>query len=100
MITIHKGEAALEIDTPVRPGDNRGMEPTKELIDALFRERVLRARRTPPEEKILAGPRLFERACRIARDGIRNQHPGATDEEVEEILRQRLAVGKRLRDAQ
>jgi Rv0078B-related antitoxin len=76
------------------------MEPTKELIDALFRERVLRARRMSPEEKILVGPRLFEWACRIARDGIRDQHPDATDEQVEEILLQRLALGRRLRNAQ
>jgi hypothetical protein len=67
------------------------MGPTPELIDAIYRERVLQARRTPPEEKLLDGARLFDFACRIARDGIRDQHPEANEQQVEEILRARLA---------
>jgi len=74
------------------------MEPTQELIDAIYRERVLRARLMSPEEKILAGPQLFDYACRIARDGIRDQNPGATDEQVETILLQRLALRQRLEE--
>jgi hypothetical protein len=74
------------------------MEPTQELIDDIYRERVLRARRMSPEEKILAGPQLFDYACRIARDGIRDQNPGATDEQVETILLQRLALRQRLEE--
>jgi hypothetical protein len=72
------------------------MEPTQELIDDIYRERVLRARLMSPEEKILAGPQLFDYACRIARDGIRDQNPDATDEQVETILLQRLALRQRL----
>ena len=72
------------------------MEPTDELIDELYRERVLRARRMPPEEKLLAGGRLFEHACRITMEGIRNQHPEATDERVKQILAERLAMRRRL----
>jgi hypothetical protein len=74
------------------------MEPTQELIDDIYRERVLRARRMSPEEKILAGPQLFDYACRITRDGIRDQNPGATDEQVETILLQRLALRQRLEE--
>lgn len=48
------------------------------------------------EEKILAGPRLFDLACRIAMDGIREQHPEADDEEVRRLLRQRLDLRDRL----
>jgi hypothetical protein len=47
------------------------MEPTQELIDELYRERVLRARSMSLEEKMLEGPRLFEMACRITMEGIR-----------------------------
>jgi hypothetical protein len=72
------------------------MEPSKELLDDTYRERVLWARRTPPEEKLLAGARLFDLACRIARDGIRHQYPQATEDEVREILAQRLALLRRL----
>jgi hypothetical protein len=47
------------------------MEPTQEQIDAIYRERVLQARRMSAEEKFLAGPRLFDRECQIMRDEIR-----------------------------
>ena len=74
------------------------MEPTKELIDELFRERVLRARRTSPEEKLLAGPRLFDLCCRIMADGIRNESPEADEQRVQEILAQRIALLRRLEE--
>jgi hypothetical protein len=72
------------------------VDPTKELADEIFRERVLRARRMPQEEKLLDGPRLFDLACRVTMDGIRQQHPDADDQRVREILRQRLALRRRL----
>jgi hypothetical protein len=72
------------------------MGPTRELIDDIFREKVLRARRTSPEEKLLDGPRLFDLACRIMMDGIRHQHPEADEQQVREILKQRLELLERL----
>lgn len=75
------------------------MEPTQELVDDIYRERVLRARRTPGEEKLLDGPRLFDWACRIMADGIRNQYPDADEQRVREILAQRVALGRRLEQA-
>ena len=33
------------------------------LADVLYREEIVRARAMPPEDKLLEGPRLFERAC-------------------------------------
>ena len=76
------------------------MEPTQELVDELFRERVLRARRTPPEEKLLDGARLFDLACRIVEDGIRGQYPDADERRVREILAQRVALARRLEESQ
>lgn len=75
------------------------MEPTKELADELFRERILRARRTPPEEKFLAGARLFDRNCRIMADGIRHEFPDADEQRVREILVQRIELLRRLEDS-
>jgi hypothetical protein len=72
------------------------MEPNRELIDELYRERVRRARETPLGEKLLAGPRIFERSCRIMADGIRNQFPDADERRVQGILTQRLALIRRL----
>ena len=72
------------------------MEPTKELADDIYRERVLRARQTPIDQKFLAGAELFEYACRLTCDGIRHQNPGIDEEHVQRILRERLALGRRL----
>ncbi len=46
-----------------------------QLADALYREEVARARAMTPEEKLLEGPRLFDRACRLMADGVRHRHP-------------------------
>lgn len=60
------------------------------LAEALYREEVARARAMSPEDKLLEGPRLFERACRVMRDGIRHQHPDLDDAGVLALLRERL----------
>ena len=75
------------------------MEPTKELIDAIYRDRVLRARQTSPEAKLRAGAELFEWACQITMAGIRHQFPQADEAQVRQILRDRLALRKRLEAA-
>jgi hypothetical protein len=72
------------------------MEPTRELIDELYRERVLRARRTPPEEKILSGAELFEEACERMAVGIRMDYPDADEAQVRAILARRLALRERM----
>jgi hypothetical protein len=72
------------------------MESIRELADEIYRERVLRARRTPMEEKILAGAELFEFACRITCDGIRHQNPEADEAQVQALLRDRLALARRM----
>ncbi|NOT28134.1 MAG: hypothetical protein HOP16_18795 [Acidobacteria bacterium] len=41
------------------------------LADALYREEVARARAMSPAEKLLEGPRLFDRAYRLMADGVR-----------------------------
>jgi hypothetical protein len=68
----------------------------KPLADALYKERVLRARRTPPEQRIMEGPALFDMACAATMAGIRMQMPGATEEQVLGELRRRLEVQRRL----
>jgi hypothetical protein len=66
------------------------------LIDELYRAELRDARAMRPEDKVLAGQQLFESACLITLAGIRNQNPGATEEECREILRRRLEWQKRL----
>jgi hypothetical protein len=60
------------------------------LADSLYAEEIARARKMTPAEKLLEGPRLFERACRLMRDGIRQQHPEFSDDELESLLAVRL----------
>ena len=60
------------------------------LADALYGEEVARARAMQPGEKLLEGPRLFERACRLMADGIRHQHPDLDDAGVRALLAARL----------
>jgi hypothetical protein len=72
------------------------MGPTKELIDDIYRERVLRARRTPMEQKISAGGELFEGVCERMADGLRHENPAADEATIQELLRRRLALLRRL----
>ena len=44
-----------------------------------------------PAEKLLEGPRLFDRACRLMADGIRHRHPEFDDEAVMAEVEAQLA---------
>ena len=44
-----------------------------------------------PADKLLEGPRLFERACRVLMDGIRHQHPELDDHGLEALMSARFA---------
>jgi len=75
------------------------MEPTGTLGDQLYRDDVLAARAMTPEEKLLAGPQLFDFACRIALDGIRNQFPDVDEQRIRQILAERVELGRRLENS-
>lgn len=70
----------------------------KPLADAIYRERVLRARRTPPEERLLDGVRLYDQALDRMRLGVQLQHPEAGAAEVEKLLVARVHKMWRLAD--
>jgi len=72
------------------------MDPTGTPGDQLYRDDVLAARAMAPEEKLLAGPQLFDCACRIALDGIRNQFPDVDGQRIRQILAERVELGRRL----
>jgi hypothetical protein len=67
-------------------------------LDALYRQEVLQARAMLPDDKLLAGERLFAWACEITLAGIRNQYPQATEEECQEMLARRLALARKLQE--
>ena len=67
-----------------------------DLSNQLFSERIARARRTPPDQKMWDGPRLFAEACERMKDGLRYRHPQADEREIMELLRRQLALVRRL----
>jgi hypothetical protein len=82
--------------TPVEPRPRAADAQIQRLAEELYRERVAEARAMPPEEKLLAGEELFDYACSITLAGIRDQHPGLSDEECLRILDERLALRERM----
>jgi len=66
------------------------------LIDELYREEVLDARKMPIEEKLLMGERLFRWACEVTLAGIHYQNPGAGEQECQRILVERVELGKKM----
>jgi hypothetical protein len=66
------------------------------VIDELYREEVLDARKMPMEEKLLLGERLFRWACEVTLAGIRNQNPDASEQECQRILVERVELGKKI----
>ncbi len=69
------------------------------LIDELYREAVIDARSMSPEEKFLLGEGLFEYACGITLEGIRNQNPSFTAEDCRLELDRRLELQDRMERA-
>jgi hypothetical protein len=66
------------------------------LIDELYREEVIDARKMSIEEKFVAGEELFDYACSITLAGIRHQNPAASEADCQRILRERVELGERL----
>ena len=66
------------------------MSSVQELAVALYREEVLRARAMRSEDKLLEGPRLFDRACHLMADGIRHTYPELDDAAVVALIVERL----------
>jgi hypothetical protein len=52
-------------------------------------------RRMTGEERLAIALRLHDLSCDVAREGIRRQHPGASEERVEELLHARLQLALR-----
>ncbi len=69
---------------------------TRSLQDAIFLSKVARARRTPIGDKILEGPRLFDLTCQRMRDGIRHEFPDFDDHQIEQELRRRLRIKRKI----
>jgi hypothetical protein len=67
------------------------MEPTPEQIHRIDRDRIARVRKMTMNERFLEGLRLWSLAKETVRAGVRLQHPQASESEVEQMTRQRMA---------
>ena len=47
------------------------------------------------EQRLAIALDLHELSCNVAREGIRHQHPEASPDEVERLLRHRIALARR-----
>ena len=71
----------------------------QQLADTLYWEKVERARRMKPEDRMQAGPELFDYACSITMTALREQMPEASEAQLLDALRQRLAIKRQLEEA-
>ena len=71
------------------------MKPTKELLDQIRRERILRARATPPEQRIIEGLKMTDAAVKFMEAAIRSQFPNFTDSEVSAEMERRYEIARR-----
>jgi hypothetical protein len=70
----------------------------QELQRQIFREKVLRARGMSEAERFAETLELIETGYTAMRGGVRIQHPEATAEETERLLRERVGKLRRLED--
>lgn len=59
---------------------------------AALEAQIERYRQMTGEQRLALALELHELSCDMAREGIRHQHPGINNAEVEQLLRQRLEL--------
>lgn len=72
------------------------MEPTAELVDAIYREKVLRARKMTPQKRLEIGAELSDLGRQMMREAIHRENPAATEEEIRQLMRRRIELARKL----
>ena len=74
-----------------KPAPPPGSVTTDAIPDGdRFKADILAARRTPPEQRVMDGLRLFEMASQILRAGLQSRHPNADDGEIDRLFAAQL----------
>jgi hypothetical protein len=63
---------------------------------AALQRQIEKYRAMSGEQRLKLALDLHELSCEIARDGIRHQHPEASADEVERLLRERITLAHSL----
>ena len=74
------------------------MNPHQQLIDQLYREEILHARKLTPQQRVQGAFDLAPFAHSLMIAGIRRQYPQADDAEVQGRTRERIAIARRLNE--
>ena len=74
------------------------MNPHQPLMDQLYREEILHARKQTPQQRLRATFEITDFSLGIMRGGVRHQFPGASEEELLQLGRKRLAIIRRVQD--
>jgi hypothetical protein len=64
--------------------------------EAALQLQIKRYREMTPEQRVSIALGVHDLACEMARLGIRHQNPGASPDQVEELLRYRIRLAHRL----
>ena len=76
-------EAEVTMPVPLTPADE-------------YREEILDAQAMCLDTKFRLGLELFDRVCQLMADGIRAEHPEATDDDVRNMLLARIELAEKL----
>ena len=79
--------------------DDAVEEQISDLQQSIFRGKVLRARATPPGEKIADAAALFDATLALMRDAIATDNPSLAPYEVQAEVLRRLRIARRLDEA-
>jgi hypothetical protein len=74
------------------------MEPSEQLVDEIYREKVLRARMLTPDRRAQIGAELSDLSRQMMREAIRRQFPMASEQSIHELMRRRVDLSRRLDD--
>jgi hypothetical protein len=92
LLPDHSGSARqvkAAFSTDFRNGDATLPAVNPELALAY---QIAQYRKMTGEQRLAIALELHELACAVAREGIKAQHPDATPQDVERLLRQRLSL--------
>lgn len=66
------------------------MNDIESLATEIEQRKISRAREASMEEKLLDGPRLFRMSCEAMKAGLRLDHPEASEDEIHDLLIDRI----------
>ncbi len=68
------------------------------LADAIYRDKVLRARERTMDERLRDGLECFDLSCRLMADGVRHQFKLTDEAAVWQKVRERLDIVRRMEE--